>query len=179
MKKIVFFLALILASCSSNKMTPDTAVAGSEAVVLSVIKIMYDGKDITKHSKIYFDENKNGSNSYRLDATGEMITKMAIGNHYIKMIYTPYGSVNLPDGFASFRVEANKAYYIGDLEIKTDGLLSKKYQGAIYDTSPKWQKEKKPVIKLSTSEKIKEKYKSEFSKTLQIENALILLEADY
>lgn len=179
MKKILFFLAVLLASCSSSKLMTETAIMDSESVVLSSIKIIHNGKDITKNSKIYFDENKNGSNAYRLDETGEMITKMAIGNHYIKMIYTPYGSVNLPDGYASFRVGSKKAYYLGDLEITTDGMLSKKYQGAIYDASPKWKEEKKPAISIKTTGNIKIKYKSEYADKLNIEDSLLTLEASY
>ena len=179
MKNLVYILAVLMISCSSSKIDKDTAIMSSEAVVLASFKIMNDGKDITKNSKIYFDENRKGTLTYRLPENGEMVTKLPIGNHYIKMIYTPYGSVNLPDGYASFRIDGNKANYIGNIEIKTDGSLSKKFQGAIYDASPRWKEEKKPKFSVTASDELKKQYQAEFGNRFEIQNSLLLLEESY
>jgi len=175
----ILLVAVVLASCSSNKINKDTEIMSSEAVVLASIRIMNNGKDITKNSKLFFDENKNGALTYRLPENGEMITKLPIGNHYLKTIYTPYGSVNLPDGYASFRVDGNKINYIGNIEIKTDELLSKKFQGAIYDVSPRWKEEKKPKFTVTASDELKAKYQSEFGTRFETQNSLLLLEESY
>lgn len=179
MKNLVYILAVLMISCSSSKIDKNTAIMSSEAVVLASIKIMNNGKDITKNSKIYFDENRKGTLTYRLPENGEMMTKLPIGNHYIKMIYTPYGSVNLPDGYASFRIDGNKANYIGNIEIKTDDLLSKKFQGAIYDTSPRWKEEKKPKFSVTASDELKKQYQAEFGNRFETQNSLLLLEESY
>lgn len=179
MKKLLLLFSLVVMSCNSGKIQNSTSIMSSEAVVIASVKIMNKGKDITKNSKIFFDENKKGTLSYRLSEDGVLITKLPIGNHFIKMIYTPYGSVNLPDGYASFNISANKAYYIGDLEIQTDGMLSKKYQGAIYDRSPKWKQEKKLKIKISTSQEPIKQYEREFGNRLIIEQTPFQLEENY
>lgn len=150
-KFYLFAFIAVFASCKSSKFDKDVAVLESETVLVGQFKILNKEKNITKNSKIYFDENKNGVLSYKLDETGFLIMKIPKGNHFIKLIYTPYGSANLPMGYANIAVpEHSNIYYIGHIEIQTDGNLAKKFQGAIYDTSPKWVSEKKLEIKVQS-----------------------------
>lgn len=177
-KFYLFALILAFASCKSTKFDKNTVVSESETVIAGQFKILNKEKDITKNSKIYFDENKSGAISYKLDESGLMVMKVPKGSHFIKLIYTPYGSVNLPIGYANISVpEHSNVYYIGNIEIQTDGNLAKKFQGAIYDRSPRWEMEKKLSIKVeSDSEKVKNFYENQFGNTTKFVESLLTIE---
>lgn len=180
MKTILFCLAFfaIVVSCKSHKFDGKTAVSESETVIVGRFKILNKEKDITKNSKIYFDENKKGVLSYKLDETGFMMMKLPKGNHFIKLIYTPYGSANLPLGYANISVpDHSNVYYIGNIEIQTDGNLAKKFQGAIYDTSPRWALEKKLTINVeNNSEEVSNFYQSKFGNQTKLVESLLTIQ---
>lgn len=177
MKKYFFllYLSAVLASCSSGKLSKSDTLLESETIILGEIKIVNEGKDVTKNAKIYFDENVKGVLSYRLDEEGLLLMKLPKGNHFIKYIYTPYGSINLPVGYANIAVpDAGKTYYIGTIVIDTQGKLRKKSRGIIYDTDPKGLKEEKAAIVVTDApEKVAKAYQEEFGKDTKVEKALM------
>lgn len=177
-KHYFFAIAFALVSCNSSKFDKNTVVSESETVIIGQFKILNKEKDITKNAKIYFDENKKGVLSYKLNQDGLMIMKVPKGNHFIKLIYTPFGSVNLPIGYANISVpEHSNVYYIGNIEIQTDGQLSKKFQGAIYDTSPRWKMEKKLSIKIADEGKeSKKNYEKEFGNNGKFVKSLLSIQ---
>ena len=168
MKKIggVFFALLMLVSCSSGKLNKNQIVSESETVIIGKFTILNNGKEVTKNSRIYFDENSKGVLTYRLDETGIVIMKLPKGNHFLKLIYTPYGSSYLPDGYANISVpESGKAYYIGNIEIDGSGLLQKKFSGIIIDVQAKDLKEKKlPIRIIDKPDEVLEAYQNEFGR---------------
>jgi hypothetical protein len=174
----ILLLLVFFASCKSSKFDGKTQVSDSETVIIGQFKILNKDKDITKNSKIYFDENKKGVLSYKLNQDGLMIMKVPKGSHFIKLVYTPYGSANLPIGYANIAVPDNEnVYYIGNIEIQMDGNLAKKFQGAIYDTSPRWQMEKKLAIKVENSPEESEiLFKKEFGSDKKIVASLLSIE---
>lgn len=169
------FLLIILISCSSKKLDKNTVISDQETVIIAQFKIMNNGKDITKNSKLFFDENIKGLFSYRLDETGKVTMKLPKGNHFLKLLYTPYGSSNLPLGYANISIPDNsKVYYIGTIEITTDGMLQKKSRGIIYDTSTTGLPENKLDIKvLNAGEELKSDYLNKFGNSKTIETALL------
>lgn len=177
MKKYFFLLCLsaVLASCSTGKLSKSDTLSESETIILGEIKILNAGKDVTKNSKIYFDENVKGILSYTLAEDGLLIMKLPKGNHFIKYIYTPYGSINLPIGYANIAVpDAGKAYYIGTIAIDAQGKLRKKSRGIIYDTDPKGLKEEKAEIVITDApEKAANAYHTEFGTDKKVEKALM------
>jgi hypothetical protein len=180
MKTKFYLLAFVIAfaSCKSTKFDKNTPVSEQETVIIGQIKILNKEKDITKNSKIYFDENKSGVLSYKLKEDGFILMKVPKGSHFIKLIYTPYGSANLPVGYANIAVpDHSNIYYIGKIEIQMDGNLSKKFQGAIYDTSPRWEMEKKLLIKVENNlEEAKKIYEKEFGNNNKFVESLLTLE---
>ncbi len=179
MKKYIVLLSVlfVLASCKSGKLTKADPISESETVIIGEFKILNSGKDITKNSKIYFDENQKGILSYKLGEGGLLIMKVPKGSHFIKLVYTPFGSVNLPVGYANIAVPENGVHYIGTITIDAEGQLARKFQGAIYDTSPKWQQEKKVKITVAdTPEKATKAYQDEFGTNKPIVKALLTVE---
>jgi len=177
MKKQIalLFLALAFISCQSGKLSKTETVSEAETVIVGKIKITNAGKDITKNSRIYFDENEKGILTYRLQGDGLIIMKLPKGNHYVKLIYTPYGSANLPDGYAQLAIpENNKVYYIGEIEIDGTGILQKKFSGIVRDVQAKDLKEKKIPIKVTDKRAaVLEAYEKEFGKEKAIVIALL------
>lgn len=180
MKKYILLLASIsvLVSCSSGKLSKTDAVSESETVIIGEFRILNNGKDITKNSRVYFDENEKGVLSYKLDESGQIIMKLPKGNHFVKYIYTPYGSINLPVGYANIVVpESSTAYYIGKIEIDGEGKLKKKSRGIIYDTTPKGLQEEKIKITITeTPEAVSKSYREEFGSDKKVTNALMTVE---
>lgn len=172
---LLCFVVVFFASCKTGKLSTQDTLSQSETVIIGEIKIMNDGKDVTKNAKIYFDENIKGTLSYKLLEDGLIIMKLPQGNHFIKYIYTPYGSVNLPIGYANLSVpDAGKAYYIGTIVIDAEKKLRKKSRGIIYDTDPKGLKEEKVQITISdTPEKALKTYHDMFGADKKIEKALM------
>lgn len=168
-------LMLVLASCSSGRLSTKDTLSESETVIIGEIRIVNDGKDMTKNAKIYFDENAKGIFSYKLLDDGIVMMKLPRGNHFIKYIYTPYGSVNLPIGYANFSApESDRAYYIGTIVIDSENKLRKKSRGIIYDTDPKGLKEEKVKITVSDTPKAASKtYHDIFGINKKIERALM------
>lgn len=168
MKKIGLLLLVLflISSCASSKLSKTDVISDAETVIIGKFTILNNGKDVTKNSRIYFDENTKGILTYRLDETGLMIMKLPKGNHYIKLVYTPYGSANLPDGYTSISVpESGKTYYIGNIEIDGSGLFQKKFSGIVRDVQAKDLKEKKLPIKVSDKrDAVLETYQNEFGK---------------
>lgn len=162
----IFLFLLFLVSCKSSKFDSKSAVEASETIIIAKIVISNKGKDITKNAKIYFDENKKGLLSYRLKEDGLLIMKVPKGNHFLKHIYTQYGSANLPDGYALISVpESGKVYYIGTIEIDGNAQLQKKFSGIIRDVQAKDLKEVKLPIKITDKrDEIIQAYESEFGK---------------
>lgn len=180
MKTKLYFLAFVLtfASCKSTRFDKDTPVSESETIIIGQFKILNKQKDITKNSKIYLDENKKGVLSYKLDESGFILMKVPKGSHFIKLIYTQYGSANLPIGYANIAVpDHSNVYYIGNIEIQMDGNLAKKFQGAIYDSSPGWEKEKKLLINVQNMpNQAEENYKKEFGNDKKFVESLLKIE---
>lgn len=168
MKKIgaMLLVLFVISSCGSNRLSKTEIISEAETVIIAKFSILNNGKDVTKNSKIYFDENSKGVLAYRLDESGLMVMKLLKGNHFLKLIYTPYGSANLPDGYASLSVpESGKTYYIGNIEIDGSGLLQKKFSGIVRDVQAKDLKEKKMPIKVSDKrDEVLEAYQNEFGK---------------
>lgn len=177
MKRIGLLLLVILltASCSSSKFSKKDTVSDTETIIIGKITILNNDKNITKGSKIYFDENKKGVLTYRLDQSGLLIMKLLKGNHFLKLIYTPYGSANLPDGYANLSVSENeKVYYIGNIEINGTGLLQKKFSGIVRDVQAKDLKEKKLPIKVTNNpDEVLNAYKQEFGEEKLITTQLL------
>jgi len=168
MKNLFFlFVLLALASCGSGKLAKNEAVSDQEAILLGQFKIVDNGRDVTKNSRIYFDENVKGVLDYKLDETGLLVMKVPKGNHFIKLIYTPYGSVNLPDGYALLTAaEGGKVHYIGTIEIDGSGQLQKKFSGIVNDVQAKDLKEKKvPIVVSDKRQEALEAYEKEYEKT--------------
>jgi len=168
MKKIYFlFLLVALASCSSGRLSKNEAVSDQEAILVGQFKIMDNGRDVTKNSRIYFDENVKGVLDYKLDETGLLVMKVPKGNHFIKLLYTPYGSANLPDGYAMLTAaEGGKVHYIGSIEIDGSGQLQKKFSGIVNDVQAKDLKEKKlPIVVSDRRDDALKAYEEEFGKT--------------
>ncbi len=160
----IFLFLLFLASCKSSKFDSKSSLENSETIIIGQIKILNKEKDITKNSKIYFDENIKGMISYRLKEDGLLIMKLPKGNHFLKHIYTPYGSANLPDGYAQIAVPENeKVYYIGTIEIDGSEMLQKKFSGIVRDVQAKDLKEVKLPIKVTDKrDEVVEVYEKEF-----------------
>ena len=55
MKKYIFLLCFtaLLASCGTGRLTKSDALSESETIILGEIKILNEGKDVTKNAKIY------------------------------------------------------------------------------------------------------------------------------
>lgn len=179
MKKYLLLLCLtaVLASCSTGRLSKSEALSDSETIVIGEIKILNGDKDVTKNAKIYFDENVKGVLSYKLSEDGLLMMKLPKGNHFVKYIYTPYGSINLPIGYANLTLpEAGKTYYIGTIVIDTNGKLRKKSRGIIYDTDPKGLKEEKAAFTITDApDKIAKVYQDGFGADKKIEKALMIL----
>lgn len=177
MKKIgvALLVFVLLASCSSERLTKKQIVSEQETVIIAQFSILNSSKDVTKNSKIFFDENKKGVLTYRFDESGLLIMKLPKGNHFLKHIYTPYGATNLPDGYASISVlDHDKVYYIGSIEIDATGKLQKKSKGIVSDVQAKDLKETKPQIKIiDNSEKVFKLYYEEFGKEKTVSVALL------
>lgn len=180
MKNYIFLLCItaLLSSCSTRKLTKSDVLSDSETIIIGEIKILNDSKDVTKNAKIYFDENEKGLLFYKLAEDGRFFMKLPTGNHFIKYIYTPYGSVNLPIGYANIAVpEVGKAYYIGSIEINTQGKLRKKSRGIIYDTNPKGLKEEKVEITIIDSpDKAVAAYRNVFGADKPVDKALMTVD---
>ncbi len=176
MKNYILLCFIVLfASCKTAKLTTNDTVSQSEVIIIGEIRIVNGDKDVTKNAKIYFDENIKGILSYKLTEDGIIMMKIPQGHHFIKYIYTPYGSVNLPIGYANFSVpETGKAYYIGTIVIDAEKKLRKKSRGIIYDTDPKGLKEEKVQITISDiPEKASKAYHDTFGADKKIEKALM------
>ena len=168
MKKIFsLIIVLVLTSCSSGKLSKNDSISDQEVILLGQFKITENGRDVTKNARIYFDENVKGVLDYKLDETGLLVMKVPKGNHFIKLIYTPYGSVNFPDGYAFLTAaESGKVHYIGAIEIDGTGQLQKKFSGIVNDIQAKDLKEKKlPIIVSDKQEEALEIYESKYEKT--------------
>lgn len=161
--KLLLF-TIFLISCNSGKLSKSETVAETETIIIARITILNSGKDITKNAKVYFDENIKGIFSYRLKEDGLMIMKMPKGNHFLKHIYTAYGSANLPDGYAQISVpETGKVYYIGNIEIDGNTQLQKKFSGIVRDVQAKDLKEVRlPVRVVDKRDDVVEAYEKEF-----------------
>ncbi|WP_306568049.1 hypothetical protein [Flavobacterium lindanitolerans] len=172
---LLSFVIVFFVSCKTGKLSTQDTLSQSETVIIGEIRIMNGDKEVTKNSKIYFDEITKGVLFYKLAADGLVMMKLPKGNHFIKYIYTPYGSVNLPIGYANFSVpETGKVYYIGTILIDTEKKLRKKSRGIIYDTDPKGLKEEKVQITISdTPQKVSKAYHDAFGTDKKIENALL------
>lgn len=177
MKKYILLLCFtaLLASCGTGRLSKSDALSESETIILGEIKILNEGKDVTKNAKIYFDENEKGVLSYKLSEHGLLVMKLPKGNHFVKYIYTPYGSINLPIGYANIAVpEAGKSYYIGTIVIDAQGKLRKKSRGIIYDTDPKGLKEEKAEITVTDAPDAATKaFHDEFGADKKIDKALM------
>ena len=168
MKKIgkVLLAIILLTSCGSEKLTKKQIISEQETVIIAQFSVKNNGKDITRNSKIFFDENKKGVLTYRFDESGMLIMKLPKGNHFLKHIYTPYGATNLPDGYASVSVpDHDKVYYIGNIEIDATDKLKKKSSGIVRDVQAKDLKETKPQVKvINNSDEVLKLYYEEFGK---------------
>jgi|GEM_PF-6135666 len=165
-KYILLFFSIFIVSCSSGKLSKSEVVSDSETIIIARFTILNNGKDVTKNSRLYFDENIKGILTYRLTDDHLLIMKLPKGNHFLKHIYTPYGSANLPDGYAQIAVpESGKVYYIGDIEIDGSSLLQKKFSGIVRDVQAKDLKEVKLPIKVNDKrDEVLEAYEKEFGK---------------
>ena len=168
MKKIIILLLYIMVfvSCKSSRLSVTDTISEAETVIVGNIKIIKEGKDVTKNARIYFDENQKGILTYKMKEDGRIVMKLPKGNHFIKLIYTEYGSANLPDGYALLTVpESNKVYYIGEIEIDGTGVLQKKFSGIVRDVQAKDLKEKKIPIKVfDKREATLKDYETEYGK---------------
>lgn len=177
MKKKVALLLMAIAfiSCQSGRLSKTETVSDAETIIIGTFKITKDGKNATKNSKIYFDENQKGVLTYRLAEDGQIIMKLPKGNHFLKLLYTPYGSANLPDGYANITVPENgKVYYIGEIEIDGTGVFQKKFSGIVRDVQAKDLKEKKIPIKVTDRrDEVLEAYEKEFGKEKPIVISLL------
>ena len=93
---ILLCFVVFFASCKTGKLSTNDTLSQSEVIIIGEIRIVNGDKEVTKNAKIYFDENIKGVLSYKLTEDGLIMMKLPQGNHFIKYIYTPYGSVNFP-----------------------------------------------------------------------------------
>lgn len=177
MKRIgaVALILLLTIACSSGKLTTKDTVSENETIIIGKFTIQNNGKDITKNAKIYFDENSKGVLSYRLDESGLFIMKIPKGNHFLKLIYTSYGSANLPDAYANLQLNSSeKVHYIGNIEINGTGVLQKKFRGIVQDVQAKDLKERKiPITVTDNPKEATEIYQQEFGKQKAIVTQLL------
>lgn len=168
MKKYILLLMLsvFMTSCNSGKLSKSEAISETETIIIARITILNSGKDITKNARLYFDENIKGVLTYRLGEDHLLIMKVPKGNHFLKHIYTAYGSANFPDGYAQIAVpESGKVYYIGNIEIDGNMQLQKKFSGIVRDVQAKDLKEVKLPIKVTDKrDEVIEAYEKEFGK---------------
>lgn len=130
MKRIypVVIIALILFSCTNGRIS-NLDHENDEVIVVGLVKVLYNGRDITSLSKIYFNESIWGT--YRYSPRNHFIaTKLPIGKNCIAGISFENKDSEFDHDYITFDLKDNKHINsLGNIEIRLYGSVRKQGSG--------------------------------------------------
>ena len=124
-------LALILvgSGCASNKLKRLEDLSDKEAVAIAKIRVLHNGKDVTKGAAVLFDAPATGipKYDYLVGEDGYVIAKLPVGDNSLNYILHPdrVTQHRFRDGELAFVLPEGRAiYYIGDITFHWQGTGS-------------------------------------------------------
>src|SRR2546427_339575 len=84
-------LALLASGCASNKLTRLEDLSSNEAVAVAKIRVLHNGKDVTKGAAVLFNAPSSGvpKYDYAVDENGYIFAKLPVGDDSINYILHP------------------------------------------------------------------------------------------
>ena len=124
---ILILIAFVISGCiTTNKQLTTLDLEPGESIVWGRIKVLYNDKEITAKTTLCFNEKMTGKYNYKPDSTGNIITKLPVGNCFISRVAYTNFFYNLPTEMTQFFInDQSKVNYIGDLTINWIGKKSK------------------------------------------------------
>ena len=123
----IFLLILILLnSCASRKPLEQIQPKKNSAIVAGKLFVFYNGKDVTPHTDILFNEILWGKYSYRTDSSHILLTELPLGEGHISRLKYKNFIINVPKEKSWFLLQDNtRINYLGHITIDWKGSESK------------------------------------------------------
>lgn len=126
---IALLVALLVSGCASTKFTGLEDVSEKEAVAVAKIRILHNGKDVTKGSTVIFNAPYTGiiRYAYKPDEAGYIFAKLPVGNNRLNTILHPNQLTQHRFGDEELTcqlLEGKGIYYIGDITLDWRGMGS-------------------------------------------------------
>ena len=128
---LTLLLAVVFtAGCFSNKLQRVEDLAPNEAGAVARIRIVYNGKDVTKGSEVVFNAPTFGFPKYAYalgEEKGYVFAKLPVGRNSIDVLVHKGGIVHHnfhPDELTFQLGEGKAVYYLGDMTLDWPGIKS-------------------------------------------------------
>ena len=122
-------LLLLVSGCATSKLTRLEDLSPREAVAIAKIRVMLNGKDVTKDAAVLFNAPSTGipKYDYKVDENGYVFAKLPVGENSINYILHPdrITQHHFRSGELNFQLSEGRAlYYVGDITFDWQGMGS-------------------------------------------------------